>query len=361
VGLAPALQALKEKQYLLLMYHKYQQNMSKRPGEESLGDDEPRKRVHLFNTASVASLAPGISRWTSADIPNGLPPLPPISAELEEEVFRHPGLDSPNYETLEWYGDSVLEMVSTELVFETFRHYLPAGRCSQVREQLVRNLTLADYYRQYGLQHKTQLPKDMGSMADLIHHKGRDKDVIKIQGDIFEAYVGAVVKSDAQHGSANVVAWLKALWSRTIKDQIKQAERQHEASLAIRKQPPTHEKSPTPVQTSDRTIKQQNAKMRLSSAVVVRGIKLRYEDMPCKKKDKNLNLPLFAIGVYLDGWGETNRLLGIGTALKKKEAGEKAAAEALENRKLLKVYESKKRAWMEEARTSKSKEEEANE
>ncbi|KAH6955189.1 hypothetical protein HG530_015831 [Fusarium avenaceum] len=333
--------------------------MSKRPGEESLGDEEPRKRVHLLSTTSVASLAPGISRWTSADIPDGLPPLPPISAELGEEVFRHPGLGGPNYETLEWYGDSVLEMVSTELVFETFRHYLPAGRCSQVREQLVRNLTLADYYRQYGMQHKTQLPKHLGSMADLIHHKGRNRDVIKIQGDIFEAYVGAVVKSDAQHGNTNVVAWLKALWSRTIKDQIKQAERQHEASsLAIRKQPPTHEQSPA--QTSDMTRKELNAKMRLSSAVVVRDIKLRYEDMPCKKKDKNLNLPLFAIGVYMDGWGETNKLLGIGTALGKKEAGEKAATEALENRKLIKVYEAKKRAWMEEARSNKSKEE-ANE
>ncbi|KAM0192008.1 hypothetical protein ACHAPA_003091 [Fusarium lateritium] len=328
--------------------------MSKRPGEESLGDAEPRKRVHLLSTAPVASLAPGISRWTSADIPDGLPPLPPISTELGEEVFRHPGLDSPNYETLEWYGDSVLEMVSTELVFETFRHYLPAGRCSQVREQLVRNLTLADYYRQYGMQHKTQLPKHMGSMADLIHNKGKDRDIIKIQGDIFEAYVGAVVKSDAQHGSANVVAWLKALWSRTIKDQIKQAERQHEASLAVRKQPAT------PAQPSNMTIQQKelNAKMRLSSAVVVRGIKLRYEDMPCRKKDKNLNLPLFAIGVYLDGWGEKDKLLGIGTALGKKEAGEKAAAEALENRKLLKVYEAKKRAWMEEARSNKPKPEE---
>ncbi|KAM0240857.1 hypothetical protein ACHAP5_007783 [Fusarium lateritium] len=328
--------------------------MSKRPGEDSLGDVEPRKRVHLLSTTPVASLAPGISRWTSADIPDGLPPLPPITTELGEEVFRHPGLDSPNYETLEWYGDSVLEMVSTELVFETFRHYLPAGRCSQVREQLVRNLTLADYYRQYGMQHKTQLPKHMGSMADLIHNKGKERDIIKIQGDIFEAYVGAVVKSDAQHGSANVVAWLKALWSRTIKDQIKQAERQHEASLAVRKQPAT------PAQPSNMTIQQKelNAKMRLSSAVVVRGIKLRYEDMPCRKKDKNLNLPLFAIGVYLDGWGEKDKLLGIGTALGKKEAGEKAAAEALENRKLLKVYEAKKRTWMEEARSNKPKPEE---
>ncbi|KAF5658353.1 ribonuclease iii [Fusarium heterosporum] len=331
--------------------------MSKRPGEESIEDSEPRKRVQLLDTSPIASLAPGISRWTSEDIPTALPPLPPIRPELEEEVFRHPGLGGPNYETLEWYGDSVLEMVSTELVFETFRHYLPAGRCSQVREQLVRNLTLADYYRQYGMDSKTQLPRHMGSMADLIRAKGKDRDVIKIQGDIFEAYVGAVVKSDAHQGSANVVAWLKALWSRTINEQIKQAEKQYEASIKAREKHITQQSSATqqPAQSSETMVKPKaelNAKMRLSSAIVVRGIKLRYEDMPCRKKDKNLNLPLFAIGAYLDGWGETSKLLGIGTALGKKEAGEKAAAAALENRKLLKVYEAKKKAWMEETRAN---------
>ena len=72
--------------------------------------------------------------------------------------------------------------------------------------------------------------------------------------------------------------------------------------------------------------------------------------MPCRKRDKNLGLPLFAIGAYLDGWGETNKLLGIGTALGKKEAGFKAATVALENRKLMKVYEDKKKAFLEEQR-----------
>ncbi|KAF4344041.1 ribonuclease III [Fusarium beomiforme] len=330
--------------------------MSKRPSQDAK-EGGPRKRVQMSSEGLVASVAPGVSRWTVADIPSSLPPLPPISTKLEEEVFRHPGLGGPNYERLEWYGDATLEMVSTELVFETFP-YLPTGRSSQLREQLVRNLTLSCYYREYGMQHKTKLPVHMGSMVDLIQRSGRDKDTIKIQGDVFEAYVGAVVKSDPQHGSANAVAWLKALWARTIKDQIKQAEQHQkeatktqEFSIQTSSIIPSAEQDitqgstpPTAKPTGPRSNKE-----RLANAIVVKGIKLRYEDMPCKKKDKNLNLPLFAIGVYLDGWGESGKLLGCGTALGKKEAGDKAAKDALDNRKQLKVYEVKKEAWMKEA------------
>ncbi|KAF4441908.1 ribonuclease III [Fusarium austroafricanum] len=338
--------------------------MSKRPSQSSPSvgpSDGPRKRVQL-SVPTIASVAPGISRWTSADIPLDLPPLPPISPQLEEQVFRHPGLGGPNYERLEWYGDAVLEMLSTELVFETFPH-LPAGRCSQIREQLVRNITLAEFYRHYGMQHKTQLPTDMGSMVDLIHRSGRDKDVIKIQGDVFEAYVGAVVKSDPQHGRVNVVTWLKALWARTLNDQIKEAERLHETCLKAQgqlstQQPTTHGQSATQQHTTaqvntepiTKSKGQRTQKELLSQAIVVRGIKIRYEDMPCKKKDKDTKLPLFSIGAYMDGWGEVNKLLGIGTALGKKEAGQKAARAALENRKLMKVYEAKKEVWVKEAR-----------
>ncbi|KAM0553858.1 hypothetical protein ACHAPJ_007204 [Fusarium lateritium] len=328
--------------------------MSKRLGstlEEGVLDEGPRKRVQLSSPTPVPSLVPGISPWSSADVPTSLPPLPPISSEFEAQVFRHPGLGGANYEKLEWYGDSVLEMISTELVFATFDN-LPTGRSSQLREQLVRNLTLAEYYRQYGMEKKTQLPRDMGVMADLIRTNPRDKDLIKIQGDIFEAYVGAVARS--QNGTAKVVAWLKALWSRTIKDQIRQEEKHREVSLkAAQARAAQEAQSTTTQENSGPTAKpkgEQSPKDRLSQALVVKGIKIRYEDMPCKKKDKNLGLPLFAIGAYLDGWGETNKLLGIGTALGKKEAGFKAATVALENRKLMKVYEDKKKAFLEEQR-----------
>ncbi|KAL7766224.1 hypothetical protein ACKLNR_004140 [Fusarium oxysporum f. sp. zingiberi] len=335
--------------------------MSKRPNQDAHSEeDEPRKRVQLNSekaplSGTIATVAPGVSRWTVADIPPSLPPLPRISPELEEQVFRHPGLGEPNYERLEWYGDAALEMISTELVFETFE-YLPTGRSSQLREQLVRNLTLSDYYRQYGMQHKTKIPADMGSMVDMIRRSGRDKETIKIQGDVFEAYVGAVVKSDPQHGAANAVAWLKALWARTIKDQIRQAEQHRKNDLKGQRflarssatTPPTEQTVTTQAIPTAKPKAPSTNKDRLSRAIVVRGIKLRYEDMPCNKKDKNLKLPLFTVGIYLDGWGEAGKLLGFGTALGKKEAGERAAKSVLENKKQLKVYEAKKEAWMKE-------------
>ncbi|KAF5248004.1 hypothetical protein FAUST_410 [Fusarium austroamericanum] len=328
--------------------------MSKRPAEESL--DEPRKRVQV---ATVASVAPGISRWSSTKIPDGLPPLPPINPDLEAQVFRHPGLGGPNWEKLEWYGDATLEMISTEFIFETFPH-LPSGRCSQIREQLVRNVTLAGYYREYGMEHKTQLPIDIGKMAVLLQTQKNNKDVIKLQGDVFEAYVGAVVKSHPQ-GNANAVAWLKMLWGRTIKGQIQQAESYREiiaqAQPIITQQSPTmQEQSTQPEAKAVEPLTEQNAKARLSTAIAVPGVKLRYEDMPCKRKDRDTGLPLFAIGVYLDGWGETNKQLAFGVAKRKAEAGGKAALQVLKNEKVMKVYEAKKKQWLEEKAESRKAE-----
>ncbi|KAF5006122.1 hypothetical protein FDECE_7494 [Fusarium decemcellulare] len=315
--------------------------MSKRRGSQ---DEGARKRQQTSN--SFGSVFPDITLWTLSEIPNSLPPLPPIlDPDLEIATFSHPGIGhGPNYETLEWYGDAILEMLATELVMNTFGDTLPHGRCSQIREQLVRNITLADYYRQYGLEKKTRLPKDMGTMEYLMQTSPRDKDVIKIQGDVFEAYVGAVVRSDPVHGRASAATWLKALWSRTIKDQIQQAQRVRE-SKASKKQT-TQDRSEMPK-------KEVSPKERLAQIMVVKGVKIRYEDMPCHKKDKNLHLPLFAIGVFLDGWGETNKLLGIGTALKKTEAGAKAANAALENRKLMKLYGDKKKAFLDAIHASK--------
>ncbi|KAF9768636.1 hypothetical protein IL306_014028 [Fusarium sp. DS 682] len=52
------------------------------------------------------------------------------------------------------------------------------------------------------------------------------------------------------------------------------------------------------------------------------------------------------------GYSQTTRFGRYGTALGKKEAGEKAAKDALDNRKQLKVYEAKKEAWMKDAKAS---------
>lgn len=155
--------------------------------------------------------------------------------------------------------------------------------------------------------------------------------MLKTQADMFEAYVAGVILSDPQEGLAKVVEWLKALWGRTIKEDIQKAE-------AAKKRQEAH---PTEVDTSEKS-----AKQRLSVKIVTKGVTIDYKDLPGEKKDKNLGLPLYTVGAYLTGYGEVGRLLAVGTALSKKEAGQKAAETALQNKRLIQAYEEKKRQYL---------------
>jgi ribonuclease-3 len=44
-------------------------------------------------------------------------------------------------------------------------------------------------------------------------------------GDIFEAYVAAVILSDPAGGLARAISWLKALWGMTLRKEIIQEEK----------------------------------------------------------------------------------------------------------------------------------------
>lgn len=277
-----------------------------------------------------------VTPWLAHEISSQLPPLPGLHASLEREVFTHPGLGKPNYERLEWLGDSYIEQIATCLISQTFVS-LPSGRCSQIREQLVRNKTLAKYFRDYGMSSRARLPSGLRDRTELGRGSSRDKDLLKTQGDMFEAYVAGVVLSDPRNGLKNASEWLKALWGSTISDQIKKAEKDRDSVY-----PAT---SVGGHAEAGQGTAQLPPKERLAQAIYVKGVRLRYEDLPCHRKDANLGLPLYSVGAYLDGWGETGKLLGRGTALGKKEAGHKAAAAALENKQLLRPYISKKAAF----------------
>ena len=261
-----------------------------------------------------------VTGWVSSEVSTKLPPLPKLEPGLEKEVFTHPGWGAPNYERLEWLGDAYLEQIATCLISETFKS-LPTGRCSQMREQLVRNSTLASYFREYGMKSRAILPVDFGGM-DREHSKVSHKDMIKTQGDIFEAFVAGAILSDEENGLKNTAEWLKALWGRTILDQIAKAEK------------------------AETVVKPVLPRERLAQRILTKGVGLRYGDIPNRKQDPRISMPLYTVGVYLDGWGETGKLLGVGTALSKKEAGQKAATVALENKKLMKLYSEKKDAYM---------------
>lgn len=267
-----------------------------------------------------------LTPWTSASIPKSFPALPAIkSPDLETATFTHSGATSNagalSYERLEWLGDAYLYLVSTILISSTFTSHLP-GKCTQIRELLVKNETLASYARQYGFEKRAHLPQEFSDDS----HKGyraKEGEKIKVMGDIFEAYIAAVVLSDPDQGVDRVSSWLKSLWAQTISKQIKDQERLNEKANAI------------PV--GDVTVNL-NPKEMLSRKIGAKGVKITYKDAGPEKKDRATGFPLFTVGVYLDGWGEHDKQLGIGKALGKKDAGMKAAEMALANKELMALY-----------------------
>ncbi|KAF4512308.1 hypothetical protein G6O67_001466 [Ophiocordyceps sinensis] len=279
-----------------------------------------------------------VTPWTSSEISSELPPLPKIlDPELEEVAFTHPGFGLvQNYERLEWLGDAYIELIASSLIFQTFRRE-PSGRCSQLREILTRNTTLAQYFRRYNMHLRARLPVELVNAAEMGRGRSSDKDRLKTQGDMFEAFVAAVVISDPQYGLNDIACWLKALWGHTIRDKILENER-----FLSDTQPSNIKPGYLAPGSGDL-----NAKDKLRAIVGAKGVTIRYEDIHGDCKHSELGLPLFTVGAYLDGWGEMNKLLGTGTALQKKEAGHKAAIMALGNKKLMKTYEAKKAAFQE--------------
>jgi ribonuclease-3 len=284
-----------------------------------------------------------LTPWTPASIPKTLPALPEInSTTLETATFTHIGVTSNasalSYERLEWLGDAYLYLVSTILISSTFTTHLP-GKCAQIRELLVKNETLASYARHYGFEKRARLPSEVSEDTHK-GHRAKEVEKTKVMGDIFEAYVAAVILSDPEQGVDRVSSWLKSLWAQTISKQIKDQERLNEKAKEI------------PAGDINANL---NPKDKLSRNIGARGVKITYKDAGPAKKDPVTGFPLFSVAVYLDGWGEHDKQLGIGKALGKKEAGMKAAQMALANKKLMALYGEMKRVHDEKLKAEKER------
>lgn len=153
----------------------------------------------------------------------------------------------------------------------------------------------------------------------------------KVPGDLMEAYMAAVILDDPAQGLQRVGEWLRGVFGMTIKEQIKAHER-------------TQNKAPSAIEGFGLTPKD-----RLRSLISAPGVKLRYEDDPAGPKfDKHhKKLPVYSVTLFLDGWGEKNKMIGRGTDLSKKQAGQKAAQMALDGTTLMKKLSQKKKAYME--------------
>ena len=238
--------------------------------------------------------------------PSTLPPLPEIEDKsLISTLFTHPGtlnghsstkVDT-SYDRLELLGDAYIELIATRLVFSRFPK-MPAGRLSQQRELLVKNETLAEYALAYNFDEKGQLPASMKQGG-----KDSKKKWTKTMGDMFEAYVAAIVLSDPTGGFETAETWLNLLWENKLSKQ---------ASIETQAADP-------------------NAKVQLANKIMGKGIKLNYRDEAPPQELRKEGKLIFQIGVYLTGWGWENMRLGTGKGLSKQEAGAKAAADALVN------------------------------
>jgi ribonuclease-3 len=304
-------------------------------------ESPPNRTSNLPKSMSGSTISP----WKSSEIPKTFPPLPKVlDPTLEAAAFIHHGVNGGrvtdlSYERLEWIGDSYIYVASTLLVSQTFPSLLP-GKCSQLREKLVKNVTLAGYARQYGFEQRAQLPDAFLATSA---HPAKDAERTKIMGDIFEAYVAAVVLSDPEDGLTRATAWLKDLWGMTIQKEILEEEKN-----GIKIDSPLWRLRGSRGLDEPSASMQQlllNPKEKLKQMLGAKGIKLEYKDAGPQKKDKDSKLTLFTVGVYLSGWGEKDKLLGTGTATGKKDAGMKAAAKALENKKAMKLYTEKKKVF----------------
>ncbi|KAL1967230.1 hypothetical protein VTN77DRAFT_3276 [Rasamsonia byssochlamydoides] len=258
--------------------------------------------ISRVSDRSIASTKTCNDALATTDISN-LPHLPPVlNASLEQAVFTHPGVVSncdaessseTSYDRLEILGDAYMETIATKLIWDRFPN-LSSGRMSQVREDLVKNETLAHYATLYGFDKKVAVPQDLQSQP---------KRWMKTKADVFEAYVAAVILSDPVNGYQAAESWLVQLWGPKLSE----------------------------VKQTPQTLK---SKELLAKKIMGKGIKLKYVEEKPPKQMKG-GMQTFFIGVYLTGWGWNNQHLGSGHGPSKAIAGDEAAQQALLNRPLI--------------------------
>ncbi|RMZ86692.1 hypothetical protein DV736_g6082, partial [Chaetothyriales sp. CBS 134916] len=264
--------------------------------------------------------------------PKALPPLPAIAEKWQSPVFTHPSQGNQelaggpmlSYDRLEFLGDAYLEIIATRALWNLGGAGLSAARMAAMREGMVKNETLNLYAIAYGLDKKLKISD--GSRP------ARREAQVKIHGDVFEAYVAAVVLSEADGDKAlggngqlmNLMNgdmpgfkvaedWLTKLWMASGK--LQDVSRQDDVE----------------------------SKGILQKKIGGKGVYLNYVEERDGIVHVGKGIEQYFVGVYLTGWGYENQHLGSGEGLSKKAAGMAAAKNAIEtNAKLLEEIEKRK-------------------
>lgn len=369
-------------------YKKHKHNDSQRKHQHSNGSPHSQYRpVHkqqdqqetksLPYEEAIQQLPPAtspsapIQPYTPFTIPaNHLPPLPPItSLSLASAPFKHKSLlpsynrstsSSPqqelSYERLEFLGDAYIELLATRLIFSRFPS-LPAGSQSQLRELLVKNETLAEYSRAYGFDKRVEVGAMEAMLEDGRKKFAGNKGFNKVLGDVFEAYVAAVVLDGNDEGAVGVVEkWLTALWAPKLVEAARNDRSYaYNPELIL-----THDADTAdPLKIYNPTAKAELQK-RLQPS---RDVKLSYETYKdsVELKGDQLGQNRHFIALYLTGYGYERIVLGMGEGKNKVEAGNWAATEAMHGKckNLVEECEAKLAVIQEEKRKERERQEAA--
>lgn len=365
-------------------HHSSETNTYHRPSQ-SHRDRHDRNRNNNNNTRPPSSAAADTTTTST------LPPLPPIKPQYQKTAFCHKSLYTTSrelatsdltYERLEFLGDAYIELFASRLIYESYSH-LPAGRMSQVRELLVKNETLAELSRSYGFDGKIAVGAEIAEL--LRDSRGRgNKGYNKIVGDVFEAYVAAVVLSDFEgRGFEKAEAWCRDLWE----GKLERAKKEDRSLLPPPPPPPSSARRPFDEAKEEekeeadddnihllRTTYDPNAKATLQKRIYHQPlIRLFYEtDRPTielKGDQKGQNVHFIALYVEEEAsasatttdeevHGTKNKfLLAKGQGKNKVEAGNWAAVEAMYGPMRQRVEELEGRVREEKARRAREREE----
>ncbi|KAH7021086.1 ribonuclease III domain-containing protein [Microdochium trichocladiopsis] len=312
--------------------------LSQQVTKDSLSAEADSRKSQRLDTVDAQNLVPKelpipspslLTAWTLQDVPEdgNLPPLPSVADSLlEKAALTHTGMSAKStdlsYERLEWIGDAYLYLMSSAFIFHTFP-VLSVGRSAQLREKLVKNDTLRGYTLNYRLNQRANFPAEFDLHGRSGGTAASNKVKNKVLGDIFESYFAAIILGNP-NGLELATAFIKKVWAVTLSPEIRKeckAQEQH--------------RSQTGPETASTPRQEQNHKVELAKTIGGPNIYIDYKQIG-EKKSKESGTPLYTMGVFLTGWGETGLQIGFGTALSKKDAGQKAAACALENKKLIK-------------------------
>ncbi|KAL8807015.1 MAG: hypothetical protein Q9182_000996 [Xanthomendoza sp. 2 TL-2023] len=284
--------------------------MARKRSYEAGSDDSDRLRKKLATSSHDGQFGSHKQTIIPPDLPKVLDPA------IAEVPFTHQGTlatgasANASYERLEFLGDSYIGFLAARLIYARFPNF-PPGKLSQTRQLMTCNKTLAAFSESYGFDKRARLPME-------VRH-GEDKTWTKTMGDIFEAYIAAVIVSDPQKGYTTVDKWLTELWEPLLREQV------------------------NPV------VADQTAKQVLSQKIMTKGCKLDYRLDGQPQKSNLKGRDLFSVKVYYTGLGYVDCELGSGTNYSKGEAGHVAAKNALQH-PLLEEIMAKKKAYDLESR-----------